>query len=198
MDYILAYQSFLFWFNMYHLFKNFRIDIPSIVHSIITGIGSQLLSPSNTSLPYFALGYSIYDLYTSIQIGNIDLIIHGLSYLSIFSYLIYNELYVPCNIALMMNTSTIFLNLRFAMKRYRYDILKPYYYFFSTFAFSIMFIYYRIILFPIMAMNHLNNFYYYYGDIDLVILITGSSVIMILNLYWLSIIIKKYITFING
>ncbi len=198
MDYILAYQSFLFWANMYYLFKNYRIDISSVVHSIVTGIGSQLLPINNTSLPYFALGYSIYDLYTSIQIGNLDLIIHGFCYFSIFFYLIYNDLFVPCNIALMMNTSTIFLNIRFAMKRYKYDILKPYYYFFSTFAFSIMFIYYRIILFPVMALNQLNNFYYYYGNTDLIILVIGSITIMILNIYWLSIIIKKYITFING
>lgn len=198
MDYYLLYQSLIFWYNMFIIFKDYRIDFCTLLHSIVTGIGSQILSLGDNNLPYFALGYSIYDLYTSIKLKKTDFIIHGLLYSLGFSYCIYNNLMIPCNIAMMMNISTIFLQILRIMKILRYDIIHPVYFMSTSFIFTVLFIYYRIIMFPYITYNYLSISYHVLNSQSWFILLFGSISISILNIWWLFYIIKKFVGLING
>ena len=198
MDYYLIYQSLIFWYNMYLIFNDYRIDFCTLLHSIVTGIGSQTLSLADNNLPYFALGYSIYDLYTSIKLKKTDFIVHGLIYSIGFFYCIYNDFMIPCNIAMMMNTSSIFLQILRIMKTFRYDIIHPVYFMSASFIFTVLFIYYRLILFPYMIYNYLSITHSVFNNQSWYILLTGAISISVLNIWWLFYIIKKFVGLING
>ena len=60
---------------------------------------------------------------------------------------------------MMMNTSSIFLQILRIMKILRYDIIHPVYFMSASFIFTVLFIYYRIILFPYMTYNYLSITY---------------------------------------
>lgn len=196
MDYYYLYRSLIFWTNMCMLFKDFRIDVCSLIHSLFTGIGSHIVYENDPNLPYFALGYSVYDIYTAVKNNKKDFIIHGILYASLFFYAINRNLFSACNMALTMNTSTIFLNNLYIQKMYRYDIHYPRLFKLSSLLFVLVFIYYRLILFPINSYNYFKFNYDYLDDTSWYVLLTGSISITILNLWWVLFIIKKYLSLI--
>ena len=79
---------------------------------------------------------------------------------------------------------------------YRYDIHYPRLFKLSSLLFVLVFIYYRLILFPINSYNYFKFNYDYLDDTSWYVLLTGSISITILNLWWVLFIIKKYLSLI--
>lgn len=194
MDFVMFNNMTIIWFNINNIINTPYLDACSIIHSLITGLGSHYLDLNNRILPHIGLSYSVYDLYSSIKTNKKDFIIHGSIYFLFFLYFIINNLYVPCNLALKINTSSIFYNLSFYFKNMYRGPYKLTLYSLSSLLFVILFSYYRLILFPYLSYNYIKNIYIY--DEKYYITIIGTISIIILNLYWFTYIIKKLINHI--
>ena len=190
----------IFWINLNNMTSHSRLDFCSIFHSLITGVGSIICYPYNTILPYLGLSYSFYDIYSSILLKKYDFVIHGLLYFLFFFYLLYHEFYYPCNLALRLNISSIFLNLIRINKYSRAEIHKPIYDYCCKILFFVVFFYIRFINFTYNSYNYITLFYdtfenqiknYEQEFLHFAVFIIGSLSITILNLYWLFIIFKK-------
>jgi hypothetical protein len=152
-----------FYFDNENLF-NLKIHSVPLFHAIIVGIGTTLLCLSNPNVlynpnsvieyndnfiynifPLISMGYSFYDLYIGIRSKQLEYILHGVFFILLTSSFYYFNGLCILNIALVGETSTIFLNLR----PIRNNII--------DYLFAITFTLYRMIYIPIILFVYVYN-----------------------------------------
>jgi hypothetical protein len=167
-----------------------------LINSIITGVSSSIIIWNNPDFYleykektdfYYAIpgivlfAYSFYDLFYSIKEKNIDFFIHGL--IAFFSgyiaFYINPSLSPALTYCCLTETSTIFLNLRVFRKRW------------LDYLFVVTFIFYRIFYIPYVT--YLIYVSDAYENRDKYVIVIISHLFFGLNIYWLTLIIKKII-----
>jgi len=194
-DLTIILSSALFWIyiDSVKLVSNERVINSAFIHACISGIGNSVglvmypmivydyyriaenVPPFISTIALISFGYSFYDLYIGVQTKKMD-ILHGFIFVS--SYITayyYNVLSMP-SITMITEISSIFLNFRPYKKKW-IDI-----------AFVLTFFIY-IILSPtflvICIMNSNNSF-------SLRLIVLFETVLLVpLNVYWFSLIMKK-------
>lgn len=196
-DLIRVYTGFMFWMyvDTIHFFPGVNFINSALIHSCLSAIHSNYMifyyPIIFTDLMYFkvispihmddilllSFSYSYYDLYLSIQNRKIDEMIHGFMFASVFTYLYYYNSFYIMYIALLCESSSIFLNLR-PLKKIWIDIM-----------FIFTFLMYRLIIVPTII-------YYYSSNPEnphITFINTQVFIMTLLNLYWFRLIIKKAI-----
>lgn len=199
LSFVLSSLLFFIYIDTKKLFKNDRIVNSALIHSIISGVGTNiglLLYPSlifdfngtveemNSIfiiLPLISFGYSFYDLHIGIKSQKLENIVHGLvfslSCVGAYKY----DIMMSAYLIMQTETSSIFLNLRPLNQKW------------IDLSFITTFFIFRLVLCPYLifmyTMNPENN-----GKI---IISTGSFIITILNVYWFYYIVKKAIRMHN-
>jgi hypothetical protein len=196
---VLSSLLFFIYIDTKKLFKNDRIINSALIHSIISGLGTNiglmmypnLITDFNETIqdmhqifllvPLISFGYSFCDLYVGIKSKKLENIVHGsvfsLSCAGAYKYGVIMSGYL----IMQTETSSIFLNLRPFNKKW------------IDLSFIVTFFIFRLMLCPYLifmySINPENN-----GKI---IITGGSFIITILNVYWFYYIIKKAIRIYN-
>ena len=196
-DLTIILSSALFWvyIDSVKLFSNERVINSALIHAFISGIGNNIglviypiivydysqiadnVPPFITNVALISFGYSFYDLYIGIQSKKMDNILHGFIFVSTYVGAYYYNALSMTSINMITETSSIFLNLRPYKKRW-VDI-----------SFAVTFFIYRILLSPIfliMCIMNPNN------SLRLFVLFEALLVVP-LNVYWFSLIVKKFV-----
>ena len=176
--------AFCFYFDN-HNWLNKNIDFVPFIHNVVVGIGSTCVIIYNFNIirdyetttgfwyiifPLLSSGYSFYDLYYGIVLGNVSVIIHGLV-MTIMSFMVFypTPLYAPLtNFGYVTELSSIILNLRTLRKLWR-DIM-----------FAVMFFITRILYLPYITL--------FSPSIEFKML---GLTLTVLNVYWFVLIVKK-------
>jgi hypothetical protein len=193
---IIVLVSTVFWFyiDTVSLFTNKRIINSGLIHGIIACISANLGYIFQPAMIYdcifkeefhdvylltllISTGYGFYDLYIGINSKKLDYFIHGLFFVSFSLYLhIEQNILLPYPF-LIIETSSIFLNLR----PLQYKIIDV--------LFVITFFIYRFCVFPLIIGIYLLN----PNNPNIVFAYISSISLTILNMYWFYLIIKKTI-----
>lgn len=189
---IITSLAFWFYIDTKKLFNNERIINSGLIHSLISGIGYNAalicyplimydypsikndISDVYLIVPFISFGYSFYDLYIGIRSQKFENVLHGLILISGFACVYINNITSISTIAMITETSSIFLNLR-PLKKRCIDIL-----------FVTTFFVFRIALFPILTIIYVNN-----PDNKartVIFYVTGMQTL--LNIYWFYYIVK--------
>lgn len=196
---VISSLLFFIYIDTKKLFKNDRIINSALIHSIISGLGTNIglmMYPNiiydfngtvqnmpviYTVLPLISFGYSFRDLYVGIKSKKIENIVHGLVFLLSCAGTYKYGVIMSSYLVLQTETSSIFLNLR-PLKQKWIDV-----------SFITTFFIFRLILCPYLifmyTLNPENN-----GKI---IITSGIVIITILNAYWFYYIMKKAIQMYN-
>lgn len=194
-DKAIIFSSFLFWVIVDNvtIFKNERIINSALIHSIVSGVGANVccsLYPAilydypsaHSTMPYAVsvaplifTGYSVYDLYIGIKSKKLENVLHGLVFVGGCNSAYNKGVISMLNIFALMETSSIFLNLR-PFKKTWID---------AMFAFT--FFSYRLIASPIFTIMYLSNQENCGRDHVLL----GGIILTSLNVYWFYYIAKK-------
>ena len=197
-QYGIILSSFCFWFyvdtkNIFNKDKDKKIINSALIHSLISGIGSNIgiicnptivydyyLISNNISdmyilVPLISFGYSFYDIYIGIKSRKFENIMHGIIFASAVCYAYYKNILGVFNIVLITETSSIFLNLR------------PFSYKMINILFVITFFAFRLVIFPITTYLYLIH----PDNIGKTAVFLGMASITTLNIYWFYYIIKK-------
>ena len=146
----------------------YSVQTVPIVHHVITSSVSNYLLYNNTELmlnmfntpkeelsptlsyfPIFSCAFGLYDLYNAIFIQKkMDFILHGVLFSTVGMIFMHNEKFHWLYPGLLMETSSIFLNLTVLP----YDIIK--------YAFLVTFIFYRNIVFPYISIIFIKDKYF--------------------------------------
>jgi hypothetical protein len=193
---IIVLSSTVFWFyiDTVSLFTNKRIINSGLIHGIIACISANLGYFYQPAMIYdcifneefhdiylltllISTGYGFYDLYIGIKSNKIDNIIHGLFFVGFSLYLhIEQNILLPYPF-LIIETSSIFLNLR------------PLQYKIIDILFVITFFIYRFCVFPLIIGIYLLN----QNNPNIVFGYVSSISLTILNIYWFYLIVNKAI-----
>jgi len=182
--------------------------VPIVHHAITSTVSNYLLynnsefmlnifdtpqeevHPALSYFPIFSCAFGLYDLYNGIYIQKkIDFILHGILFSATGFIFMYNENFHWFYPALLMETSSIFLNLTV----FPYDAIK--------YAFMVTFIFYRNIVFPYISIIFIKNKYViifeheHYND---KIVLFSILCINFLNFFWGYKIVKKAIRHIKN
>ena len=196
---VLSSLLFFIYVDTKKLFKNDRIINSALIHSIVSGLGTNiglmmypnLITDFNETIqdmhqifllvPLISFGYSFCDLYVGIKSKKLENIVHGLVFsLSCAGAYKYGVI-MSGYLIMQTETSSIFLNLR-PLKQKWIDL-----------SFITTFFIFRLILCPYLifmySINPENN-----GKI---IITGGTIVITTLNVYWFYYIVKKAMQMYN-
>jgi hypothetical protein len=190
---------FFIYIDTKKLFKNERIINSALIHSIISGVGTNIglmMYPMMiyhfnetiqdmhfifTVLPFVSFGYSFCDLYVGIKSKKLENIVHGvvfsLSCAGAYKYGVIMSGYL----IMQTETSSIFLNLR-PLKQKWIDL-----------SFIATFFIFRLVLCPYLILMYTLN----PENGGKIIISGGSFIITILNGYWFYYIVKKAIRMYN-
>lgn len=190
---------FFIYIDTKKLFKNDRIINSALIHSIISGLGTNiglmmypsLITDFNetiqempqifTLLPLISFGYSFCDLYVGIKSRKLENIVHGLVFsLSCAGAYKYGVI-MSGYLIMQTETSSIFLNLR-PLKQKWIDL-----------SFISSFFIFRLVLCPYLIFMYTLN----PENGGKFIISGGSFIITILNVYWFYYIVKKAIRMHN-
>ena len=186
-QYGLIITSFCFWFYIDNkkIFDN-KIVNSSLIHAIISGLGHGIgifcepnivldyssvannISYMYKIIPLISVGYSLYDLYLGIKGKKIDHISHGLIFVFMFSYMYFTNIILSSHGIMLVEISSIFLNLRPYRKKW------------IDLSFAISFFMFRIIICPIFLYLYITN----PNNTEKFVIFIGGSSITLLNLYW--------------
>lgn len=193
---LITISSTLFWvfIDSIKIFSK-PINNSALIHAIISTIGYTAVciyqpliltdypviynNPRDIYIivPLISCGYSFYDLYIGLKSKKVDNIIHGVIFSVSFVGVFYGNVMPISNLVLLCETSSVFLNLR------------PYKSKINDLLFVCTFFIYRLIITPALAviyvLNPNNTFRLFYA--------CGSFSITLLNVYWFSLIYRKYI-----
>lgn len=196
-DIAIILSSVLYWFyiDTVQIFENKQIINSGLIHSIFSSIGTNIacimypsviydysqledyVPPLITSIVLISFGYGFYDLYIGIRSKKLDNIFHGMVFVGSFYGASYYGVLGMTTINLITETSSIFLNLRPYRKQW-IDIL-----------FALTFFVYRIILSPLfLSMYVLNP-----NNKGRLFCFICTILIVSLNVYWFSLILKKIV-----
>jgi hypothetical protein len=196
---VLSSLLFFIYIDTKKLFKNDRIINSALIHSIISGVGTNiglLMYPNiiydfnetvqempviYTFLPLISFGYSFCDLYVGIKSKKLENIVHGLVFsLSCAGAYKYGVI-MSGYLIMQTETSSIFLNLR-PLKQKWIDL-----------SFITTFFIFRLVLCPYLIFMYTLN----PENGGKFIISGGSFIITILNVYWFYYIVKKAIRMYN-
>jgi len=199
LSFVLSSLLFFIYIDTKKLFKNDRIINSALIHSIISGIGTNIglfLYPNMiydfngtiqdmhfmfTLLPLISFGYSFCDLYVGFKSKKLENIVHGLVFsLSCAGAYKYGVI-MSGYLIMQTETSSIFLNLR-PLKQKWIDL-----------SFITTFFIFRLILCPYLIFMYTLN----PENGGKFIISGGSFIITILNVYWFYYIVKKAIRMHN-
>jgi len=148
------------------------------------------IHPVLSYFPIFSCAFGLYDLYNGIYIlKKIDFILHGILFSATGFIFMYNENFHWFYPALLMETSSIFLNLTV----FPFDIFKM--------CFLVTFIFYRNIVFPYISFLFIKNKYViifqpeHFQEKGIIV---GILCINLLNFFWGYKIVKKAIRHIKN
>lgn len=196
-DLTIILSSALFWFyiDSVKLFSNERVINSAIIHACISGVGNTVglamypiivydysqiqynIPPFISTIAFISFGYSFYDLYIGIQSKKMDNILHGFIFVTSFLWGHYYNLIAITCIPMITESSSIFLNLRPYKKRW-IDI-----------SFAVTFFIYRILLSPIFLSIYVMNV----DNPSRIFVLVGALILVSLNVYWFSLIVRKWI-----
>jgi len=196
-DLTIILSSALFWvyIDSVKLFSNERVINSAFIHACISGIGNSVtlamypiivfdysqiennIPPFISTIAFISFGYSFYDLYIGIQSKKMDNILHGFIFVSSFLWGYYYNVIAITAIPMIIETSSIFLNLRPYKQRW-IDI-----------SFAVMFFIYRIILSPICLSIYVMNI----NNPSRMFVLFEALLLVPLNIYWFSLIVKKLV-----
>ena len=183
-DIAIILSSLLFWrcVDMVKLFKNEKIFNSALIHASVSAtysIYACILYPEITfgdtpefwnRLPLISYGYGMYDLAWAIQNRKMDEISHGLIFVSSCSIAYYGNILHVMYCGLIIETSTIFLNLR------------PLQYVWNDVLFVITFFIFRLGVSPYLFITYALT---QPVSIEMkYIILCGAICISLLNLYW--------------
>jgi len=199
-QYGIILSSLCFWFyvDTKNIFnkdkdKDKKIINSALIHSLISGIGSNIgiicnptivygyyLIADNISdiyilVPLISFGYGFYDLYIGIKSRKFENIIHGVIFSSAFCYAYYKNVLGSLNSVLIIESSSIFLNLR------------PLHYKIIDILFVITFFAFRLVICPITTYLYLIQ----PDNIGKSVVFCGMISLTSLNIYWFCYIVKK-------
>ena len=190
---IISSLAFWFYIDTKKLFNNDRIINSALIHSVIGGIGYNVgliccpliiydfpairnnIPDSYLIVPFISFGYSFYDLYIGIKSQKFENVLHGILFLTSFGWAYKTNILCIMHISMVIETSSIFLNLRPLKKRW-IDIL-----------FVITFFVYRLVLFPTIITIYLIN----PDNTSRMFVFTESMLLTFLNAYWFYLIARK-------
>ena len=188
----------------FQLLKDYQGDdtASSLVHALITGIGSNYLYSKRTKpmwrrfiekdppdglldtiIPLLTYGYAGFEIYDSIMTGSFQFLLHGGSiFLALRTLYQRDEIHLATD-ALLMETSTIFLDLRHVNEAF-------------LCAFAATFFFYRLWIFPKEYFQYMKavywDGYHYDGDETLHPVVAGTTTVFnTLNFYWGYRILRK-------
>ena len=160
---VLSSLLFFIYIDTKKLFKNDRIINSALIHSIISGVGTNiglLMYPNMIYdyngtvqnmpeiflvVPLISFGYSFYDVYIGIKSKQIDNIIHGLFFCAGCIGTYANGVILSGYLVMTVETSSIFLNLR-PLKKIWIDI-----------SFIVTFFVFRLIIMPYLIVMYMLN-----------------------------------------
>jgi len=190
-------SSALFWvyIDSVKLFSNERIINSALIHAFISGIGNSIglvmypiivydysqiadnVPPFISTIALISFGYSFYDLYIGVRSKQMDNILHGFIFVSTYVGASYYNVLPMTAVNMITETSSIFLNLRPYKKKW-IDI-----------AFALTFFVYRIILAPIFLTMYIANT----NNNGRAFAVFETLLVVPLNVYWFSLIVKKFV-----
>jgi len=199
LSFVLSSLLFFIYIDTKKLFKNDRIINSALIHSVISGLGTNiglLLYPSliydfNGTvkempqifllIPFVSFSYSFYDVYIGFKSKQIDNIIHGVFFCAGCIGTYHNDIMMSGYLVMGVETSSIFLNLR-PLKKKWIDI-----------TFIVTFFLFRLVISPYLTLMYMvnpeNNVKKY--------IFAGAFTTTLLNIYWFYYIVKKAIRMHN-
>ena len=190
-------SSALFWvyIDTVKLFSNERVINSALIHAFVSGIGNSIglvmypiivydysqiadnIPPFISTIALISFGYSFSDLYIGIRSKKIDNILHGFIFVSTYIGASYYNALSMTSIHMITETSSIFLNIRPYKKKW-IDI-----------AFAVTFFGYRLILSPTFLTMYIVN----PNNNGRAFAVFEALLVVPLNVYWFSLIVKKYL-----
>ena len=191
---LITLSSTVFWFNIdkVHIF-NKPVYNAQLIHAVVSSVGNnaillyQPLIITNYTIiyndpkdlyiimPLISFGYSFYDLYIGIQSKSFANIAHGLMFSIYMTGLFYTDLLPVSHMFMIIESSSIFLNLR------------PYKSKLNDYMFVITFFIFRFIISPVCLFIYISNPDNIYRGTAL----SGIVGITTINSYWFFLIIQK-------
>lgn len=190
-------SSALFWvyIDTVKLFSNERVINSALIHAFVSGIGNSIglvmypiivydysqiadnIPPFISTIALISFGYSFYDLYIGIKSKKMDNMLHGFIFVSTYVGASYYNVISMTSIHMITETSSIFLNIRPYKKKW-IDI-----------AFAFTFFIYRIIISPVFLTMYIVN----PNNNGRAFALFEALLVVPLNVYWFSLIVKKYL-----
>ena len=199
LSFILSSLLFFIYIDTKKLFKNDRIINSALIHSIISGLGTNIVLMMYPSLiydfnetvqempqiflliPFISFSYSFYDVYIGIKSKQIDNIIHGVFFCAGCIGTYNNDVMMSGYLVMGVETSSIFLNLR-PLKQKWIDL-----------TFIVTFFLFRLVISPYLIFMYMVN---PENKVKKYIFV-GTFTTTLLNIYWFYYIIKKAIKIYN-